>query len=82
MPRTSAEIAMEAYAINRYARQHGREPGRVREVKDGERTLRLGEPGFTPLLLEGPLPPEHPLYDSPSEVRARRIAEQRRRRGL
>ena len=67
-PRTGAEVAMENYAITRHQRQHGREPTRL--------------PGFGPLLIEGVLPPGHPLADSAAELRAKRVARERARRGL
>ena len=67
-PRTSAELALEAYALTQQARMRGREP---------ERT---GPHGV--LTWEGPLPPDHPLADTPSEARRKRILEERRRRGL
>ena len=68
-PRTSAEIAMEAYALTRHAAKHGRNPTRM--------------PGYAgALLIEGPLPPSHPLADSPAEIRAKRVEQERRRRGL
>jgi len=54
-PMTSAErFLMEAQRA-REARARGRAPERL--------------PGFGPLLIEGPLPPSHPLGDSIEERR-------------
>jgi len=70
-PSTSAELALEAHSRTLQGRRHGREPQR----------LPL-QGGYAPLLLDGPLDPRHPLYDSASGIRRKRILEERRRRGL
>ena len=62
-PSTSAERALEDMAYLVQARHRGQEPSRM--------------PGFGALLIDGPLPPNHPLSDSPSEARRKRIAEER-----
>lgn len=67
-PRTSAEAALEHARWVNQARSRGREP---------ERMGRFGA-----LVIDGPLPPDHPLADSPAEARAKRVQAERRRRGL
>ena len=72
-PSTSAELALEQRSRLLVARRHGRRPERV-QCSDGT---------WGPLDLSGgPLPPGHPLEDTPSEARRKRILEERRRRGL
>ena len=67
-PRTSAEAALEHVRWVNQARSRGKEP---------ERMGRFGA-----IVIDGPLPLNHPLSDSPAEARAKRIAQERRRRGL
>ena len=72
----SCERALLDAMLGARARVQRRPPERVSEVLDGERTLHLE--GATPLLLNGVLPPDHPLSDSPEDI----LAKLRRRRGL
>jgi len=67
----SAEAALIEHSRRIVARTRGREPERL-PLKDG----------YAPLLLDGVLPPTHPLYDSAEDIRRRKIAEEKRRRGL
>jgi len=69
-PSTSAERDLESYALIRRARLQGREPQRVPGV------------GYTPLALDGPLAPEHPLFDDAASLRRKHIERERARRGL
>jgi len=80
MARTAMGAAAE-YARSWVARRHGHEPERVTEVDQGERRLRV-KGGYTPLALDAPLPPDHALYDSASDLRRKRLALERQRRGL
>ena len=66
-PSTSAEMDLENYALVRRARLQGREPRRV-----------VGE-GYTPYALDGPLPVDHPLFDTPADLRRKRIERERER---
>ena len=70
-PRTSAELALEAHAQAQHARRRGTEPQRQRL-----------ENGYGALLLDGVLPPGHPLEDTPADIRRKRVEQERRKRGL
>jgi len=73
--------AAEEYARAWAARRDSREPERVREVGDRLRKLPVEE-GYRPLNLSGVLPMEHPLADTPAELRAKRLTLEKQRRGL
>jgi len=64
-PSTGAEMALEEMAWQNRARRHGRSPDRVSGA-------------WGALSWEGALPVDHPLADSPSEARAKRLARERR----
>ena len=70
-PATSAEMAIEEWSRLLVARRHGRAPERL-PLQDG----------YAPLAIEGPLPPGHPLADTPAEARRKRVEMERARRGL
>src|SRR5215213_885760 len=70
-PTLSAEAAAMEYARRFEARKHAREPQRL-PLRDG----------YAPLLLDGPLDPRHPLYDTASDLRRKRLLAEKRRRGL
>jgi hypothetical protein len=72
-PSTSAELALMEHSRAFQARRHGREPERIRPP-DGS---------YGPLdLSDVPLEPTHPLYDSASDLRRKRVEMERARRGL
>ena len=79
-PSTSAERALEEHALVRRARVEGRPPARVSEISHGEQRVRFEGPA--PLLLNHTLPAGHPLEDTPADIRRKRVAEERRKRGL
>src|SRR5215203_6041524 len=71
-PTTSAERAILEATLGREARVRGRAPERVRELEDGERRVCVDGP--TPLLIDSVLPPEHPLANTPADLRRKHVA--------